>query len=207
MKSKQNQKNLIILLGRSGSGKGTQAEKLIGCFKNEKSLEFMHTTTGGNFREFLMEDNLSATLAKNIVNNGELMPEFLSIWNWSNIFINQIKDGTNIILDGAPRRLIELHALHSAVNYYHFNPIVIYIDVTRDWATKRLVERGRDDDKNAEEINKKMDWFDSEVSKVIDWYSEDPAYYFIHVNGEKTVDEVAEEIKVKLKSVRGNLYN
>ncbi len=188
----------MILLGRSGSGKGTQA-----AFIKDNYIDrnFKHLTTGGNFREFIRSDTMSANLASEIVNAVGLMSEFLAVWNWANIFINSVDEHTNIILDGAPRRLAELHALDSAVSFYNFKTTVIYIDVSKNWAMERLALRGREDDQNMDEINKKMEWFDSDVMPVIEWYSEDPNYKFIHINGEKSVNEVAEEIRIKLDKI------
>ncbi len=198
MNTTQTKNHLIILLGRSGSGKGTQAALIK---ENYIEKDFKHLTTGGGFRDFIERDNRSAKIASELINSGKLMPEFLAVWNWANIFIDIAGDNTNIILDGAPRRLAELHALASAIEFYNFKTTVVYIDVGRKWATERLSERGREDDQSKDDVQNKMNWFDSDVMPVIEWYSEDPNYKFIHVNGEKSVAEVADEIKVKLDKV------
>jgi adenylate kinase len=190
-----NKSHLIILLGRSGSGKGTQAALIKESYEDK---DFKHLTTGGNFREFIGGYSRSAHLAREIVNKGGLMPEFLAVWNWASIFIESVKDNTNIILDGAPRRLAEMQSLTSAIDFYQFKTIIIYIDVSRSWAMERLIERGREDDKNSADIESKMNWFDSDVMPVIQWYSEDPNYKFVHVNGERSVQDIADDIKLKL---------
>jgi adenylate kinase len=200
-------KNFFIMIGRSGSGKGTQAELIKSYFENvykEKSLDkkIKHITTGGNFRELIESDIYTAKLSKEIVNTGGLMPEFLAIWNWANIFVKNMEGDEDIILDGAPRKLIEMQALDSVMNFYGFKrATVVYIDVTKEWAIEKLEERGREDDKNRKEIDKKMEWFENDVKKVIEWYSEDPKYNFIHVNGEREIQDINTDILKKINNI------
>ncbi len=205
------EKQFFIMIGRSGCGKGTQAQLLKSYFTNiysdtskeNKIRQIKHITTGGSFREFLNNNSYTSEKSKIIMNAGGLMPEFLAIWNWSNIFVENMSGDETIILDGAPRKLMEVQALDSAMDFYDFKKlIVIYIDVTKDWATDRLIERGREDDKNQEEVNRKMEWFENDVKKVIDWYSEDPKYSFVHINGEGEIDEVHADLIKKINNLK-----
>jgi adenylate kinase family enzyme len=140
------------------------------------------------------------------------MPEFLAIWNWSNIFINNLTENETIILDGAPRKLIEVEVLESAINFYDYKKVtIIYLNVSKDWAINRLASRGREDDDQKEEQERKMSWFESDVIPCIDLYknkSEDIGsspnqnnidYNFIEINGEQSVEEVSAELISKLK--------
>ncbi len=190
------EKQFFIFIGRSGCGKGTQAELLKTYLESKnENLKVTHITTGGGFREFINSDTLSAKNAKLINDTGGLQPEFLAIWNWANIFINTLTGEETVMLDGAPRRLIEVTALHSAINFYGYAKVkVVYLDVTDDWATNRLIERGRDDDSTAEEIQKKMDWFKNDILPVVDWYNNDPEYQFLHINGERSIDDIHSDI-------------
>lgn len=197
------EKRFYIIIGRSGSGKGTQAE-LLGKVLTERGAEkILHTTTGGGFRDFVEGDSFAAKRAKEITNSGGLAPEFLAIWNWSNIFINSITGNETIILDGAPRRVAEVDALHSAIEFFGYGkPTVIYLDVSSGWAVDKLISRGREDDKEKEGHEKKMEWFDQDVLPCLDAYSRDPRYAYIHVNGEQTIEEVHEELMKKVDEIR-----
>ncbi len=158
-----------------------------------------HITTGGGFREFIKGDNFVAKTAREVNEVGGLQPEFLAIWNWSNIFINNVTENTSVILDGAPRKVYEMQALHSAITFLKYeNPVVIYVDVSEGWAKDRLLSRGRDDDKNLEDIETRLSWFQTDVLPVVDGYMRDPRYKVLHINGEQSVEEVHQEILAKL---------
>lgn len=197
------QKQLFIILGRSGCGKGTQAELLEKVLKERGAEKVVHITTGGGFREFIGSDSYIAGLSRKVNEEGRLQPEFLAVWNWANIFINTLKGGETIILDGAPRKPFEVHVLHSFVTFLGYeSPTVIYLNVSEGWAKERLLARGRDDDKNVEDVNRRLSWFETEVLPTLDVYRHDPRYSLIHVNGEQTIEAVHAEIMEKLDAFK-----
>lgn len=191
-------KQFYIIIGRSGCGKGTQADLLKSTLE-EKGTTVKHVTTGGGFRDLIKSDNFVAECARKVNEEGGLQPEFLAVWNWSNIFINNVSENDTVILDGAPRRIYEVPALQSAISFLGYkSPVMIYVDVSEGWAKERLLSRGRDDDKNIEDIDKRMSWFETDVLPVVDTFIHDPRYKTIHVNGEQSIDDVHKEILSKL---------
>lgn len=194
------EKRFYIIIGRSGCGKGTQAQLLKAKLEGQGVENVLHVTTGGGFREFVTGPSYLASESRKVNEIGGLQPEFLAVWNWSNIFINTLKGGETIILDGAPRKPFEVHVLHSFVTFLQYpKPTVIYLDVSEGWARERLLGRGRDDDKGLAEIERRLSWFETEVLPALDVYLHDPRYEVVHVNGEQTIEEVHEEILSKLK--------
>lgn len=197
------EKEFYIIMGRSGSGKGTQAQLLKEKLEKRDAEKVIHVTTGGGFREFIAGDSYTATECRNLVNAGGLSPEFLAIWNWSNIFIKELSGNETVILDGAPRRIDEVAPLHGAIQFYGYKkPIVIHLNVSETWAMDKLASRGREDDRLIEEQKRKMEWFNDDMLPCIDAYSRDPRYTFIHVNGEQSIEDVHAEIIGKLDEVR-----
>jgi len=201
------EKQFYIIMGRSGCGKGTQADLLKKVLEERGppagGEKVLHVTTGGGFREFIAGDSYAAKVSKEITNTGGLNPEFLAIWNWSNIFIKNLQGNESVILDGAPRRIDEMAPLHSAIQFYGYGkPTVIHLNVSETWAMDKLASRGREDDRNQVEQEKKMEWFREDMLPCIDAYSRDPRYAFIHVNGEQTVEGVHKELIEKLDEIR-----
>ena len=74
---------------------------------------------------------------------------------------------------------------------------VIHVNVSDEWATKRLLARGRKDD-TPEGIAKRMEWYEKEVMQSINFFKANPACDFIDVNGEQSIEEVHAEILSKV---------
>ena len=77
----QQKPQTYIFFGRSGSGKGTQAELLI-KYLQEQKREVLYIETGRVFREFMEQDSYSARLTREMLSGGGLLPVFLPVWIW-----------------------------------------------------------------------------------------------------------------------------
>jgi adenylate kinase len=191
----------FIIIGRSGSGKGTQANLLQEYIKKQDSkTEILYAESGDEFREFLKSDNYASRLAKEINTKGLLQPAFLAIWIWSSYLVKNLNNKKHLILDGTPRKLNEAYVLDEAFSFYkRGNVNALYINVSAGWATERLQDRHRADDTN-EGIKKRLDWFDTETMEAIDFYKNNPNYNFLEINGEQSIEDVHNEIVSKLKA-------
>lgn len=194
------EKQFYTIIGRSGCGKGTQAELLKDKLESLGLKSVKHISTGDGFRELAKSSNYIATLSRYTDEQGLLQPEFLAVWNWSNIFVNKLEENDSVILDGAPRRTFEVGVLNSAVKFLGFEKqTVLYLDVSEAWARERLKERGRLDDLSEDDVARRMNWFETDVIPVVNLYKDDDRYNFIHINGEQNKEEVFVEIVEKLK--------
>lgn len=184
-----------IFIGRSGCGKGTQVDMLSDLISKQKLGEIFHLEAGGRFREFIKENNYSSRIAKEILDDGGLQPEFLSIWAWGGELIRGLKKEQHLFIDGTPRRISEAKILESAFDFYGRNKVnIIYINVSRDWAIERMHGRGRADDLEKESINARLKWFDDDVVPVLDYYRAHKNHNFIDINGEQPIEKVHEDI-------------
>ncbi len=189
----------IILIGRSGCGKGTQAKLLAEHLKKvDAAREVLYVQTGSEFRKFITGTSVSAQLSKNLYDTGGLQPEFLAIYMWVNFLVNNYKGNEHIIMDGMPRKYHEAGVLESIFDFYKLEkPFVVHINVSKDWSIDHLMKRGRIDDTRAE-IEERLSWYETEVVPTIEYYRKNPKYAFVEVNGEQTVETVQKEILQKL---------
>ena len=188
----------FIFFGPSGSGKGTQANLLINKLKEVDSKKVFYIETGQKFREFITESSLTSKLAKEVMDNGGLLPEFLPIWIWTEYFVRHISGDEHMILDGLSRRAHEAPILHSAMKFYkRERPFVISIEVSKDWARDRLLGRGRSDD-NKDDIERRINWYYENVIDAINYFKNNDYYNFISINGEQNIDDVHKEILDKV---------
>lgn len=187
--------NIIILVGRSGSGKGTQGEFIKLFLENKVN----YISTGARFREFTSKDTYTSSIARKINEVGGLQPEFLAVWNWSSILIDYIQEPGNIIFDGAPRKLHEAEVLDSAINFYDWQkPLVIEIDVSMDECVRRMLLRKRADD-TEEVIRERLGWYDRDVVPMLEWYKNNDKYIYKKIDGERDSDTIKIDIENFLK--------
>jgi adenylate kinase family enzyme len=184
----------FILFGRSGSGKGTQAELLIEKLKKQ-GRDVLYIETGREFREFINSGTYTASLTKESLDRGELIPVWLPVWIWAKEFINKFDGTQDLVLDGLARRMTEAPVVDSALKFYGREDCkVLHINVSREEAKNRLMSRGRPDDTEEAKIQRRLDWYDRDVLDVMDYFNEKKGYEFFDINGEQSVEGVHNDI-------------
>jgi len=185
----------FIFIGRSGSGKGTQAELLIKYLKQTSQASVFYLETGRYVRELISQPTYSSRLAKAVSEIGERQPDFVAIYLWANFLIDNLVGGEHLVFDGTPRSLVEAQALDTAVAFYKLaKPRVIFLDVSAARARARLANRGREDD-DKDGIEKRLGWYERDVEPVIDYYRRHSGYQFVRIDGDQEVEMIHGEIK------------
>lgn len=193
--------NAYIFIGRSGCGKGTQAQLLQKEMKTRDLGDFFYVETGDVFRDFIKGDGLSNVKSRAIYESADRQPDFLACYMWTEYLISHFKKPTHVIFDGTPRSFVEAKVLETALDFYQFDKIfVIYIDVSREWSQEHLLTRGRSDDQTIAKIDKRLNWFDVDVTPALDYFEKSPRYNFCTINGEQSIDSVHADI-LKMVSV------
>lgn len=189
-----------IFIGRSGSGKGTQAKLLREYLSKETpEIEVLYNETGKLFREFITGDKYTNHLVDEILEKSGRGPDFLAISLWGNNLVYNMKENMHLLIDGTPRSLMEAKILDGALSFYKRHAFVLNIEISREEAIRRLKARGREDDKKIEDIENRLNWFDQDVAPAIDHYKENKNYTYLEINGEQDVDSVHKDILSKLK--------
>lgn len=185
----------IILFGRSGSGKGTQAELLLKFIKEHDPVKkTLYIETGQKVREFMAKEGYSSKLTAELVDNGRILPEFLPIWIWTSFLVENFSGDEHLVLDGLSRRPHEAPILDSALKFYKREyPTVVVINASREWATDRLLSRGRNDDK-PEDIKRRVEWYDTNVIPAIEYFRNNGRYTVLDINGEQEIEKVHNDI-------------
>lgn len=189
---------ICIFMGRSGCGKGTQVELYIKKLEEINGLKTLHIETGSLLRALVKTSTFTAEKTKEIIETGNLMPESIVIGLWINYLMNNFTNNENLVFDGAPRRLTEATLLDDTLKFYKISKYrVVYINVSKEWATARLLARGRKDD-TPDGIEKRMSWFDNDVMPSIEFLKNNKNCEFIDVNGEQTIEQVSAELLEKV---------
>ena len=191
----------FIFIGKSGSGKGTQASLLMDYLRKVDQRTIFNIETGKEFRSFINGDTYSAKMAKEILAQGLRQPDFLAINIWGQLLINNLKENEHVIGDGFPRSKNEAMILDTAFKFYkRGQPIIVYMNVNNDSATDRLVKRGRADDQKEAIINR-LKFYEDDVKPAVEYYRENKDYIFLDVNGEPTIEEIHADLIKKLEEI------
>lgn len=181
----------IVVVGRSGSGKGTQARLLVKKLGTARRIE-----TGKLLRAILKRDNPTIERARKFMREGRLFPHWFAVYMWLKEFIDKGRLQGNIVFDGSPRTVFEAEMMDEVMAWHERpQPLCVYVDVREQEATRRMRERGRLDDTPAA-IKNRMEYFPKFVMPVIRYYK--TRGRLISVDGNKSVPEVWREIDKKL---------
>ncbi len=189
----------FIFIGISGSGKGTQADLLGKHLKSkDPSRGLLYVQTGAELRQFIQGPSLTQKIAKEIYLTGALQPEFVAIYQWVKALVERYTGNEHLIFDGMPRKVHEAGVFHSILDFYKLEkPWVINIKVSHDESLKRLMLRKRLDD-TEEDIRVRLSWFEKEVVPTIEYFQNNPAYRFLSIEGERSIEEIHQDIVQKL---------
>ena len=187
----------IIFIGRSGSGKGMQAGLLRKTLEEKtKDTPVVYIETGEHFRNHMKDSGYTWELARKVNESGGRQPDFLAVWLWGHLLLERLRGGEHVVFDGAPRSLSEAMVLHTAFPFYgREKPTVIFMNVSREWATERLLGRGRADDVKRESVNRRLSWYERDVLPAIEFFKNNTEHYtFLEINGEQTPEQVFADI-------------
>lgn len=192
------QSQVYVLFGKSGAGKGTQA-KLLNDYLIQKGRKVLRIESGKKLREITdNKENYTSKLTEKLLDNGQLLPNFLPIWVWTDLMKEKYTGEEDIIFDGVCRRETESPIFHSAMSFYGIKkPNIIFINTSDEWSTERLKERGREDDTD-ESINQRLSWFEEHTRPAMKYFEDSNDFNYVLVNGEQTIEEVNQEIISKL---------
>ncbi|MEX2013808.1 MAG: nucleoside monophosphate kinase [Parcubacteria group bacterium] len=187
----------VIFIGRSGCGKGTQADLLKNriAHLDQDKRQILYVETGERFRQFIRGEGFSSRLSKEVYEKDERQPDFLACWIWAGMLVEELAEDMHLIFDGAPRARAEAILLTTALEFYKRTmPTIIYLNVSRQWSEERLLSRGRQDDRTLQKINKRLDWFESDTWPATEYFRTNALYRFLEINGEQSVERVYADI-------------
>ncbi|PJJ10828.1 adenylate kinase [Flavobacterium sp. 1] len=180
----------IILFGKPGAGKGTQAE-----FLKEK-YKLTHISTGDVFRYNLKNDTPLGKEARVFMDAGDLVPDELT----TKMLIDEVNkhlDSNGILFDGYPRTIAQAEALDA------FLPTIgsrvnatVALEADDNILVARLLERGktsgRVDDQDEEKIRNRYQEYNDKTAPLIGYYKDQNKFHA--VNGIGTIREITERL-------------
>ncbi|MBE0391969.1 adenylate kinase [Flavobacterium sp. 7E] len=187
----------IVLFGKPGAGKGTQAE-----FLKEK-YKLTHLSTGDIFRYNIKNATELGKLAQTYMDKGDLVPDEVTI----KMLQSEVEKNPNtagFLFDGFPRTISQAKALD--VFLASKNEIItatIALEADDEILVARLLDRGktsgRIDDQDEDKIRNRYQEYNEKTAPLMGYYKEQNKFHA--VNGIGTIDEIT----VRLSDVIDNL--
>ncbi len=206
----------LILIGKQGSGKGTQG-KILG-----EKYGFEIFETGGELRKLAASDTELGREVKAVTERGDLVSNELVMQIVAN-FLQGVGDETRVIFDGIPRSEVQRESLEAELAKVGRTFTAVEITLSDEEAMRRLLQRRkcnncgkgfllknegdvcpycpsydfyqRPDDK-PESIQKRLDNFAQHTAPIVEIWRERGCT--VTVDGEQDIDIITAELVTAL---------
>ena len=188
----------IVLFGPPGSGKGTQAEKIISKY------QLIHLSTGDMLRAEIAAKSKLGLEAKTLMDKGDLVPDAVVI----DMIENKLSSNSTakgFVFDGFPRTVKQAEALDELLAKYKA-PIkaVLSLFVSEEELTKRILKRGetsgRADDRNEEIVKNRVVEYRNKTAPLANYYI--ASGKLKQIPGEGTIEEIFALLSQEIDKVK-----
>ena len=186
----------LVLFGKPGAGKGTQAEFL------KSKYELFHISTGDLFRHHITNATDLGKLAKSYMDQGDLVPDQVTI-DMLKVAVESNPEAKGFIFDGFPRTTKQAIALDEFLTEKSMSiTATVALEAADDVLIERLLNRGitsgRADDQDEVKIRNRFDEYNSKTAPLRDFYEDQEKFH--SVNGIGSIDEITERLTLLIDS-------
>jgi adenylate kinase len=180
----------IVLFGKPGAGKGTQAEFL------KSKYQLFHISTGDLFRHHISNKTDLGMLAQSYMNKGDLVPDQVTI-DMLKDAVEAHSEAKGFIFDGFPRTSKQAEVLDTFLSEKSMQiSATVALEADYDVLVERLVNRGktsgRVDDQDEEKIRNRFEEYDNKTAPLRDFYEAQGKFH--SVDGIGGIDEITHRL-------------
>ena len=180
----------LILFGKPGSGKGTQAEFV------KIKYDLIHISTGDLFRNNISNNTKLGLLAKSYMDKGDLVPDEVTI-KMLESEVNNHPNAKGFIFDGFPRTTVQAEILDQFLITLKLSiSMTIALEVDENLLIERLISRGKDsgrsDDQDRTKIQNRFDEYNKKTSPLINYYKNQNKFF--DIDGVGDINEISSRI-------------
>ena len=179
----------VLLIGPPGAGKGTQATRIAEHF------DLARIATGDLLREEVAKGTELGTVAKEYMDQGDLVPDGLVIQLTRNRMLEASEEG-GYVLDGYPRTLAQAEAAYrwAMAKGIPFD-LTLYFEIEEEELLARLAGRAREEhrsDDAEETVRHRLEVFAAQTRPLVDYYQRRGV--LVRINAVGPIDAISEEI-------------
>jgi adenylate kinase len=170
----------LVILGRQGSGKGTQ------CIRLVEHYGMLHVSTGDMLRAAVAEGTELGRKADPLMKAGELVPDDIMNGVAAERLAKSDIQAHGVLLDGFPRTVAQAEALARILGPGGIDA-AINLEVPVAVVTERMLKRGRNDD-TPDSIARRLSLYEEQTAPLVDWFERQGV--LVTVDGLGSEDEV-----------------
>ena len=156
----------LVILGRQGSGKGTQAARLVEAYSP------VHVSTGDMLRAAVAAGTELGRRAGALMDAGDLVGDDLINGIVAERLARSDVVEHGFLLDGYPRTPDQATAMEGFLSEAGTTlDGAVNLDVSVDEVTARMLARGRADD-TEEAIRRRLDLYEAETAPLLAWFAD-----------------------------------
>lgn len=187
----------VVLLGKPGSGKGTQGELLA------RKHNLVYISTGKLLRKEIAGNTEIGQIAKPYMDRGEIVPDEIAI-RLIEKKIHHHPSAAGFVFKGFPRTVVQAYILDGLLRRINSRvSCMLNLKLSTLDAIKRLNDRGKTDrkrpyDTSTDMILNRLDEYEKKTKPVIEYYKKQTIFFEVDGAGnEDAVNERLEEAMVK----------
>ncbi len=182
----------MAMLGRQGSGKGTQSLRVCEAFG------CVHLSTGDMLRAAVASGSELGRQAEKLMSAGELVGDDVVNGIVAERIAADDITANGVLFDGFPRTAEQAEALSRMLaGLGQTLTLAVNIDVDVAEVTQRMLTRGRVDD-TPEAIARRLDLYDAQTAPLLDWFADHDL--LVTVEGTGSEAEIFERLRTVIES-------
>jgi adenylate kinase len=184
----------LVILGRQGSGKGTQAVRIA------ESFGCIHISTGDMLRAAVSAGTELGQKAEAVMNSGRLVGDDIMNGIVAERLAADDIMRNGVLLDGFPRTADQADALERICAEQGVAlDMAINLDVPVEIVTERMLARRREDD-TPEAIERRLSLYEEQTAPLLDWFGSRDL--LTTVDGVGSEDEVFDRLAEVISQAR-----
>jgi adenylate kinase len=179
----------ILLIGRPGSGKGTQAKLL------SEKLGWVRVSSGERIKAIRDGNEPFSARVREVYDKGSLLPDWFADYILEDSLLG-LASHVGIIMEGFARTRNQAEHLTDIIDWLGRSLIVLNLEVSEDEVARRMHSRSvienRPDSNTEEKIRERLRQYDALTAPGLAYFREQGNV--IDIDGEETPEQIAEAI-------------
>lgn len=184
----------VLIIGRPGSGKGTQAKLL------SEKLGWVRLSTGDRIKEIRDGFEPFSPRVREMYDKGTLLPDWFADYLLESSLLD-LDSHVGVVAEGFGRTKSQAEHFAEIIEWLGRKLIVLNLEVSEDEALRRMLSRAKTEDRpdsNAEDkIRDRFRAFDASTGPALEYFREKG--FVVDIDGELAPEGVRDAIELALK--------